>query len=240
MAKMNSFAVISQNYVLVTASMEELQAALIFWPEAPAEVFATESIAEANFAASQCYARRFYSHPECFKLRPLPLPATGCYAVKAPETASFPRTDASLLPPVAVAPDAEYSLSTTNCLAAEPGNSVTFEHRGPLTRGGAWSVVGANGYAVAESIENVTELLGNAFIFGHATWWANPQHAILWAQREYSERFSRCFNIREFRPVLPSRPLLPGEMCKDEDFDDKFTSQAENPIFQKLRRFGVF
>ena len=234
--KTNFYAAISLHFVSVTEGESELGNVLYNWGEAQCEVYKLETAEEASSTAAQIYARRFFSHPACFTAQAMALPAAGQFAVQASAESRLmlpSANDGAAVVPALPFPTADATLP-------QSGHPLptALPCGGPLSQGGAWSMVWIGGYAVLDSIGSLLANISQEDRrYPHAVWWGNPGHAVMWAQREYSERHSRMFDVRDVYPAMPDRPVGVGEQFVNPNCDQK---PSDSAVFRKLRDAGIF
>lgn len=235
----DEYVLIALENIAVVEGVDALASYLYHWPRAQCDVYSLESTEEAAVLARQVYGFQFYSHPKSFALQPMALPMTAPFAIKAPGEARLSNTKYAF--------EGEQSMQAPELhdVAMMEQTIGLVEHREPIPegnpcfQGGAWSVVGLDGYAVENRLENVISMLsGKEFLYPHAKWWANPSHASMWAQREYAERFFRRYDARDFQFTRLERQVSVGEQFKDEIYDSRENSRVDYAVMQKLREIG--
>lgn len=232
----NFYAAISLHFVSVTEGESDLGNVLYSWGEPQCEVYKVETAEEASVMASQIYSTRFFSHPACFTSRAMALPAAGPFAVQAPVESRLMLSSAN--DGAAVAPALPFP--ATDATLPQGGHTppTVLPCGGPLSQGGAWSMVWIGGYAVLDSIGSLLANISQPNRrYPHAVWWGNPGHAVLWAQREYVERHGKMFSVRDAYPAMPDRPVGVGEQFVNENCSQK---PSDSVVFRKLRDAGIF
>lgn len=233
------YCAVSFTLVAIYDKAEDLFGALYYWQEPYCEMYVVETLEEAHIIATQRYAALFYGHPNHFGIQPMDLPATGYFAVRAPKESMIPMHLQQASVPMLTAPSG---------YALQGGQSVSYQtweqnqqpelmtQGGPLV-GGAWSVVHLDGYMVLGELNSlIGEISSPDCVYPHAKWWWHPEHATFWAQMEYADRFSRCFDIRDTYPAMPNRPVGVGEQFKSTYTDFK---PSDSFAFNKLKNIGI-
>ncbi len=233
----NFYTAVSPNYVAVFDGETALGNSLYYWMEPICEVYKVETLDEATVVARQAYSRIFNGHPAMFGVHTMALPATGTFAVQTPPQSRLmvaPYGNESYLP---AGPPVMLPQAIGSPMPESLNGGVAVMQGGPLSQGGAWSLVWLSGYAVLDGIGSLIENISQPdCLYPHATWWGNTGHAALWAQREYAERVSCCFDVRDFYPAMPDRPVNVGEryINPSEDYPP-----SDSAVFQKLRKMGI-
>ncbi len=238
------YSIVAYCHVVVCDNEAEMFNHLYYWQEPYCEVYVVNTMEEVQMISRQSYTRLFYSSPNHFGAVALDLPASGCYAVQSTYTqkddiAHFQQAPVLQVPAFTGGivqgggPVLPMSVEVTEPQAV----SGMVSQGGPLTRCGAWSVTWVGGFAVISNIQQLVELVSDdECVYPHAKWFGYPEHAALWAQREYSERYVKCFDVRDFYPVMPSSPV---------GMDRKFISgkadvkPSDSATFKKLKEMGL-
>ncbi len=201
----------------VTSDAQDIFNEITLRTQAPCELFLVDSLEEANDLAFQRYGISFYGVQRDNNARPMSLAISGEYLLT---------TDESLLP----------------ATQRQACGSTGYIPQLPIDWGGAWAVIGINGFGIRYDIGDVLNIfLHSDLIYPMARWYPTPQLAIAQAYATYSRRFFTRYNGKNAYPVMPNVDSLNNDcwLFIDKNFERREEERQDNAVLSKLGSLGL-
>lgn len=227
------FVIITWAEVYVKRGLQELFNDLYHRWGAACEVFALETLEEANLLAIQRWPFRFFANPNLRGKTPMPLPASGTYQRK---DEALERELAANALPQRYLPSYGVQQPAMQGLLAPQNNAVPM---GEL-QGIFWSIDAMNMYASASDLNTLVSFMGDPqWIYPHALAWGDPNVAIQKAYEAYFARFYRRYSSSQECPSLSEQELRTGDSFEDVFYAEREKSRVANPVLERLVSYGV-